>query len=98
MDCIDNILNYYQSKDTQNLDAINSWICNILVNLLEDLVEINSQNFLRVRNCLILLINLFFNVDYPEDLNIKGKTIEELTDDERSQVLQILKSEIINLN
>jgi hypothetical protein len=44
------------------------------------------------------LINLFFNVDYPEDLNIKGKTIEELTDDERSQVLQILKSEIINLN
>ena len=98
MDCLDEILIYYENKESQRSRAIKAWISHILVDLMVDLEEDNPENYLRVRNCLLLLINLFFDVEHPDHYHSQGISIHQITEQERIKFIEILKSEITNCN
>ncbi|MFX1340112.1 MAG: hypothetical protein ACFFDK_15985 [Promethearchaeota archaeon] len=98
MDCLDEILIYYENRENQKSRAIKIWINHILVDLMGDLEEKNPENYLRVRNCLLLLVNLFFDIDYPDRYHSQGVPIHKITKKERIKYIDILKSEINNFN
>jgi hypothetical protein len=98
MNCLNEILNYYENKDTLKSQATKTWISHILINLMGDLEEDNPKNYLRVRNCLILLINLFFNIDNPDHYHSIGIPVQKISNKERKEVNEILKSEFIYCN
>lgn len=98
MDCLDKILIYYENKETNRSRAINAWIGHILVDLMGALEEDNPKNYLRVRNCLLLLVNLFFDVEHPDHYHSQGISVHEITEKERIKFIEILKSEITNFN
>jgi hypothetical protein len=98
MDCLDEILIYYENKETNRSRAIKTWIGHILVDLMGVLEEDNPKNYLRVRNCLLLLVNLFFDVEHPDHYHSQGISVHEITEKERIKFIEILKSEITNFN
>jgi hypothetical protein len=49
-----------------------------------------------LRNCLVLLINLFDNNDGADHYNDKGKAVEDLSHGEKNIFKQIMSSELMN--
>ena len=66
-----------------------------LINLMKDLDK-EISNAIRVRNCLILLVNLCFNPESPDYAYNKGKASRELSQQERHQMQELLRCEINN--
>jgi len=99
MDCITNILDFYnrKSKDEEiDLSQFNKlWLSNLLIKIMKNF---NSAriNDLELKNCLILLLNLFTNNESPDNYTHRGKSTQELVDDERAAYKEILKSEFLN--
>ena len=93
MDCIDNILDFYNNKDTEELQIR---LGKILIKLMDDLK--NPKNLDCVRSCLILLINLFFDIESPDHYHLQGKSSSELTKDELDKVNDLLIKELNNFN
>jgi hypothetical protein len=54
------------------------------------------SNAIRVRNCLILLVNLCFNPESPDFSYNRGKSPRELSEEEASAMHELLKFEINN--
>jgi hypothetical protein len=98
MNCLNEILDYYQNKGTLKSQATKTWISHILINLMGNLEEDNPKNYLKVRNCLILLINLFFNIEHPDHYHSVGTSVQKISNKERKEVIEILKSEFIHCN
>ena len=94
MDCIDKILEFYEKKDSHELREIKIRLGKILIKLMEDLG--NPQNLGQVQNCLILLINLFFDIEPPDHYHIQGKSRSELSEDELDKVNELLKKSLLN--
>jgi len=94
MDCLDEILIYYENKETHRSREIQAWISHILVDLMGNLEDNNPKNYLRVRNCLLLLVNLFFDIEHPDHYHSQGIPIHEITEQKRIKFIEILKSEI----
>jgi len=92
MDCIDKILDFYNNREFHKVHEIKIRLGKILVELMNDLN--NPANLLRVQNCLILLINLFFDIKYPDHLHEQGKPISDLSEDELKIVYDLLRSEL----
>lgn len=92
MDCIDKILEFYNSREIHKVDEIKIRLGTILVELMKDLND--PRNLFRVQNCLILLINLFFDIEYPDHLHKQGKPISDLSEDELKIVHDLLRSEL----
>ncbi len=59
-------------------------------------LEDGLSNALRVRNCLLFLLNLSFNEGYGDYLDTKGKKPKELTENERFQMYELLRWECNN--
>ena len=99
MDCIANILDFYnnKSKDEKiNLSLFSKvWLSNLLIKIMKNFNE-GRTNDLELQNCLILLVNLFSNDDSPDFYNKKGKNVRELLDDDRCNYIDLLKSEFLN--
>jgi len=95
MDCIDKILNFYKQKDDQQEQEVKIKIGKVLIELMEDLKE-PERNYLRVRNCLILLINLFLDVESVDRFHLQGKSRDDLSKEETETLSELLKSEINN--
>ena len=93
MDCYDSILKNYE--DQLEVEKSRVWIGKVLVKLMDDFRQ-DSSNHLRIRNCLILLVNLFFNLNGPDHYHNKGKSTAELTKEEKAQLDEMLKSELNN--
>jgi len=99
MDCIANILDFYyrKSKDEENdLSQFNKvWLSNLLIKIMN---RFNSgrTNDLELKNCLILLVNLFSNNDSPDNYNHRGKSTQELVNNERATFKEILRSEFLD--
>ena len=91
--CIDRILQFYEDKSLVNTPQGRIWLSQVLIRLMKELDE-GQSNFLEVRNCLILLLNLFTNIKAPDHYHTKGKSIEDLTEKEKRQLFSLLKSEI----
>ncbi|MFX1410233.1 MAG: hypothetical protein ACFFA6_07765 [Promethearchaeota archaeon] len=86
-DCIKKILEIYDNSEVTKYF--------ILIKLMRDLKE-NSSNILKIRDCLLLLINLCFDLGCPDDFNNKGKIVRQLSEKEKSQMCKILKIELNN--
>lgn len=95
MNCIDKILSFYKDKDVQEEQEVKVKIGKILIELMEDLKE-PERNYLRVRNCLILLINLFLDVESVDRFHMQGKSRDDLSEEETKTLSELLKSEVNN--
>jgi len=98
MDCLDEILIYYENRESHKSRAIKTWISHILVDLMRDLEGDDPHNYLRVRNCLLLLVNLFFDIESPDHYHSQGIPIHQITEKDKIKFIEILKSEITNCN
>ena len=86
-DCFDKILKADSISDIAKYKVI--------VKLMKDL-EDDISNALRVRNCLIFLINLCFEKEYGDYTDRIGKQSHELSNVERFQMQEILRCEFNN--
>ena len=97
MDCINQILSFYndnESKENQDSQEVQVWSLNAVRRLMESL---NSEkDNLRVKNCLLLMLNLFFNLDSPDNLCNKGKSSKDLSNTERRQMCDSIKMALNN--
>jgi len=96
MDCLDKILDFYNNRDTEELRNIRIRLGKILIKLMDDLKS--PGNLERVQNCLILLINLFFDIEYPDHYHLQGKSSKELTKDELDRLNELLLKEFNNFS
>ena len=86
-DCLDKILKICENSEVKRYQA--------LINLMKDLDK-EISNAIRVRNCLILLVNLCFNPESPDYAYNKGKSSRDLSQQEKLQMQELLKCEINN--
>ena len=93
MNCIDKILEFYEDAEMINSIRGKIWFSQILVRLMTDL-DSGLTNHLEVRNCLILLLNLASNVDAPDHYHSKGKDSDELSDNEKQHLYEMLQAEL----
>jgi hypothetical protein len=87
VDCFDKILDIYTNSEVKRYKA--------LIKLMKDL-EKEISNAIRVRNCLILLVNLCFNPESPDYTYNKGKSPQELSEQERFEMQELLRCEFNN--
>jgi hypothetical protein len=98
MDCIADILDFYNKKSKEEeIDLFQFsrvYLSNLLIKIMKNF---NSRrtNELELRNCLILLVNLFSNNDSPDHYNQKGKSTRDLINSEKAEYKEILKSEFL---
>ncbi|MHA1805212.1 MAG: hypothetical protein ACTSU4_11910 [Promethearchaeota archaeon] len=98
-DCIDTILDFYNRSKANSPLYREIWTGSYLVKLMEKIDKKDyekEQKILSVRNCLILLINLFFGIKYPDHYHAMGKSVNELSIEEKKQIFELLKAEINN--
>ncbi|MFX0003650.1 MAG: hypothetical protein ACFE9C_04005 [Candidatus Hodarchaeota archaeon] len=86
-DCFDKILEIYENSEVKRYKA--------LINLMKELDK-EISNAIRVRNCLILLVNLCFNPESPDFSYNRGKSPRELSKDELFEMRELLRCEINN--
>lgn len=93
MDCYDEILEYYHKKEAgKSSQPLEKCFSRFLVRLMKDLEA--GKSILDIRNCLILLLNLFF-VDYPDYFHKKGKDIDALSAAEKNELFGLLRTEFV---
>ncbi|MFX1309291.1 MAG: hypothetical protein ACFE9M_07070 [Promethearchaeota archaeon] len=83
-DCFDKILEIYENSEVKRYQA--------LISLMKQLDK-EISNAIRVRNCLILLVNLCFNPESPDFAYSRGKSPRELSEDEKFEMLELLRYE-----
>jgi hypothetical protein len=86
-DCFDKILEIYENSEVKRYKA--------LIKLMKELDK-EISNAIRVRNCLILLVNLCFNPRSPDFSYNRGKSPSELSKDERYEMYDMLRYEFKN--
>jgi hypothetical protein len=86
-DCFDKILEANSNSKVMQYKVI--------IKLMKDL-EDGLSNALRVRNCLLFLLNLSFNEGYGDYLDTRGKKPKELTENERFEMYELLRWECNN--
>ena len=99
MDCIANIIDFYNRKSKDEEIDISQFnkvsLSNLLIKIMNNFNS-GRTNDLELQNCLILLVNLFSNNDSPDNYNHKGKSTQELVNNERTTYEEILKSEFLS--
>ena len=99
MDCVGRILDFYNSniagEDVNPVDMNKVWLSKLLVKLMTSFNE-NRTDELNLRNCLILLINLFSNSYGPDHYCRSGKNVIDLPPNEKSCLKDILTEEFLN--
>jgi len=86
-DCFDKILKASSNSEISKYKVI--------VKLMKDLEE-GISDTLRIRNCLIFLINTCFEQNYGDYTDRIGKHSHELSPEEKTQMLDLLKLEFYN--
>ena len=92
VNCYDEILAFYY-ESARSPESTNLWTSRFLVKLASS--GFKSANFSQdqVKNCIIFLLNLFYN-DNPDEYHGRGKALEELNDKEKKVLFSLLKSEV----
>ncbi|MFW9896644.1 MAG: hypothetical protein ACFFD7_12635 [Candidatus Thorarchaeota archaeon] len=86
-DCFDKILEANSKSEVAKYKVI--------IELMKDL-EDGLINALRIRNCLLFLLNLSFHKGYADHLHNLGKRPQDLTEAERYEMHELLKLECNN--
>ena len=55
-------------------------------------------NYLRIRNCLLLLVNLFFDKEHPDHYHTKGNSSKNLSKHDRLQFEKLIRKEVMENN
>ncbi|MBD3341318.1 MAG: hypothetical protein GF353_19590 [Candidatus Lokiarchaeota archaeon] len=92
MDCYDEILINYQRKDQEDPNKLEKWLNNFIIGLMTR--YFTQRDSLTIQNCLILLINLFFEIEYPDHYHTKGKATPSLTESEFNHFYKLMKREL----
>lgn len=98
MSCINQILEFYYNEgqyEDLNSDSVQIWFSNMLRELTSEKF-IRENDSLNVRNCLILLINLFTGISEIDHYNIKGKGFFELSNKEKNKMNEAIKATILS--
>ena len=99
MDCVANILDFYNRESKEREDDLPNfnkiWLSNLLIKIMKNFNK-DKNNDLELRNCLILLVNLFSNNDSPDFYNKKGIDTHEIVNSDKIHFTDILKSEFLN--
>ena len=99
MDCIANILDFYNMKSKSMEDDLASFnkgcLSKLLIKIMKNFNR-DKSNDLELQNCLILLVNLFSNNESPDFYNKKGMDSHELINSDKLTFSEILKSEFLN--
>jgi len=94
--CIDEILEYYEKCTNNNFSKFNreKWLYNskYLIGLMKRLDK-ESDNYENIKNCIIILMNLCFDIENPDHYHTKGKAIKELSEGEKEEFKILLKAE-----
>lgn len=86
-DCFDKILKASTNSEVTKYK--------VLIKLMKDLEEEISDT-IRVRNCLLFLINLCFSQEFPDYVHTKGKQSYQLSEEEKCQMHDLLRGEFNN--
>ena len=86
-DCFDKILEANSRSEVTKYKVI--------IKIMKDL-ENGLSNAIRVRNCLLFLLNLSLNDGFGDYLDRVGKRSQELNKDERSEMYELLSWECNN--
>ncbi|MBY9004755.1 MAG: hypothetical protein KGD73_12330 [Candidatus Lokiarchaeota archaeon] len=99
MDCVGQILDFYNrnnaGKDVNPVDMNKVWLSKLLVKLMTSFNE-NRSDELNLRNCLILLVNLFSDSYGPDHYCSSGINADDLPPDEKSRFKDMLTMEFLN--
>ena len=91
MTCFDEILDFYNDENRTHIST-ELWINKFIANLFSG--TLREQNYLQIRNCLLLLLNLF-RVELPDHYHHKGKSFIELESEEKKSFKKILEQEFL---
>ena len=97
MDCLTRVLELYDKKEKEGLSQLDLnrlWLSNLLIKIMSKFD--GKSNSSELRNCLILLVNLFGNSIEVDHYTNKGKSLEELSQKEKSIFKQIMATELMN--
>ena len=97
MDCLTRVLEFYDKKEKEGLnqsDLNRLWLSNLLIKIMSKFN--GNSNSSELRNCLILLVNLFDNNNGADHYTNKGKSLKELSQGEKSTFKQIMAEELMN--
>ena len=99
MDCVGQILDFYNrniaGEDVNPVDMNKVWLSKLLIKLMSSFNE-NRTDELNLRNCLILLVNLFSNSYGPDRYCSNRKNVSDLPPDEKKNLKDILTQEFLN--
>lgn len=100
MDCIAQIMEFYHNKAKENLNPIQFnkvYLSTLLIRVMKNFNgKATKEEYLRLQNCLVLLINLFSNNDGPDHYNKKGKGVNKLSEAEKDLYKEILANEFLD--
>lgn len=89
MDCIDEFLEFYNNKDRTEFST-NLWCTKYLIELVK-----RPSSKLQMKNCILMMLNLFIK-DVPDHYHLKGKSVRELNNVNKKELIGVLKSEFVN--
>ena len=99
MNCVTNILDFYNRKSKDLEDDLSGFnkgtLSKLLIKIMKNFNK-DKNNDLELQNCLILLVNLFSNNESPDFYNKKGIDASELMNSDRETFSEVLKSEFLN--
>jgi hypothetical protein len=83
------------SEDADSVDMKKIWLSKLLVKLMTSFNN-NQTDELNLKNCLILLVNLFSDNYGPDHYCSSGKDVNNLPSNEKSRFKEILTAEFLN--
>ena len=99
MNCVTNILDFYNRKSKELEDDLSGFnkgtLSKLLIKIMKNFNK-DKNNDLELQNCLVLLVNLFSNNESPDFYNKKGIDARELINNDRETFSEVLKTEFLN--
>ena len=99
MDCVNQILDFYNSKastkEIQNRDKKSLWLSKLLIRIMSNFAE-EKLDDLELRDCLVVLVNLFSNVPTPYNYCNTGINPQDLSIEEKIHYKELLQDEFRN--
>lgn len=99
MDCVSQVLEFYNSKvstkEIEDRDKKSLYLSKLLIRVMNCFTE-DRINSLELRNCLLILVNLFSNVPGPDNYCNRGEDAQNLQIEEKIHFKEILLDEFRN--
>ena len=93
MSCIDKILDFYENHPVFNNPEGKEWFSKAITKLMKKL-DYDEKKSQEIRNCLILLLNLFSDNENPDLYQSRGKDLNELSKNEQNEIIEFLGEEL----